>query len=86
MFNSKLLNESEKSLDIELANENGKTYSITLAKVGDFSTSELVERWTRRFNMEFVRNRVNFERYLNRIGSRHQKIINGEIDPIINEN
>lgn len=83
MLTVTLLTENDNSFDLDISYSN-KTKILTLAKVGGFSTTELVERWTRRLKSEHVRNRIFFDRYLNRLNSRHQKIISGEVEPLIN--
>ncbi len=82
MITSQITSQDDNSITIELTTRNNDVYMMTVVKAPGFTPEQLLERWTRRAKLEYMRHPVFFTKFVDRINLRHQKILSGEIEPV----
>ena len=82
MITSQIIDQTDTSITIEFTTRNNELFNMTVITAPGFTAEQLLERWTRRAKIEYMRQPVLFSRFVDRINIRHQKILNGEIEPV----
>jgi hypothetical protein len=83
MLTSQIIEQDDNSITIQYTNKKNENFNMTVFKAPGFTVEQLLERWTRRGRLEYMRNPVIFYKFIDRINNRHQKILSGEIEPVL---
>lgn len=76
MIESQVIEQNDKTITMKFTSKRGKEYTLTVVKHPDYTAEELVERWSRRANREYMSNPVTFERmFINRVNKRHEFLV-----------
>lgn len=76
MIESQITEQTDQTITMKFTNKRGNEYLMTVVKHPDYTVEELLNRWTRRANREYMTNPAMFERmFVRRINKRHEFLV-----------
>jgi hypothetical protein len=85
MFVCELFEEHTNKITIKI-NTEIEIYYLTVFKPSHYSTEECFKKWKNALLIEYSTNTMLFKRYVTVINRRQEKILSGEIAPVIFDN
>lgn len=77
MIDSQITEQTDQTITMKFTDKRANEYLMTVVKHPDYTVDELLQRWTRRANREYMTNPIMFERmFVRRINKRHEFLVN----------